>query len=300
MDWIEITLHTPAHLTDTVANVLGDVGYQGVAIERADIPDTDPWDEANIPPAQRHIIRGYIPADEHAPATQQAIQAAFARLALPIEPPVFRSVEEEDWSQAWKAHYHALRLGERMVVRPAWEPAELRPGDIEIVLDPGMAFGTGTHPTTQLCLRAMEPLPFAGATVLDLGTGSGILAVAASKLGAKHIYAVDNDPVAVEAAAENVERNGTADAVELATGSLAEVLARSQPVDIALVNILARVIIPMCDQGLGNVLRPGGKGLFGGLIVSQVDEVEAALRRTGLTPTARAQQGDWVLIEAVR
>lgn len=298
MNWIEISLHTDADLTDTVANILGEFGYQGVAIARGDIPDTDPWDESNIPPPKHHIISAYLPQDSQTEITKQAVRAAVAH--LPIEQPLFRVVEEEDWSQAWKQHYHPLRIGKRIVVRPAWETIELQKNDIEIVLDPGMAFGTGTHPTTQLCLQAMETMPIAGANVLDLGTGSGILAIAAVKLGAGHIYAVDYDSVAVEAAAENVTINNVRANIQLATGSLADVLAHGEQYDIALVNILARVIIPMCDEGLGDTVKQGGKAYFGGVINSQADEVEAALRKTGLTPTSRQHQGDWVLIETVK
>ncbi len=297
MDWIEIAVRVDAPLAEDVADVFSAFGYQGVVIERDDLPDTDPWDEANIPPATRYIVRAYLPDDETLEQAKQTLTMGLSR--LPVAQPAFRRVIEEDWSQAWKVHYHPIRIG-RLLVRPAWEAADLHNDDIEIVLDPGMAFGTGTHPTTQLCLRAIEGVMPAGARALDLGCGSAILAIAAAKLGAQHIYAVDNDPVAIEAAVENVERNGVTDKIEVAVGTLADVLARGEPFDFAMVNILARVIIPMCDAGLGRTVKPGGKAVFGGLIDTQTEEVEAALRRTGLEPVKRYHSGDWVLIEAER
>jgi ribosomal protein L11 methyltransferase len=298
MDWLEIALRAEAELAETVAALLADYGYQGVVLERDDIPDTDPWDEGNIPPPTHQIVRLYLPKDESLELKRQQIEALLAR--LPVEMPIFRDVVEEDWSQAWKAHYHTMRLGKHIVIRPEWEAAEIKPDDVEIILDPGMAFGTGTHPTTQLCLEAIERLLKTGESVVDLGCGSGILAIAAAKLGAGYIYAIDNDAVAVASAAENLARNNTSDQIELAIGSLPEVLALEKTFDFALVNILARVIIPMCDAGLGHIVCPGGKAIFSGLIETQVDEVEGALRKTGLEPYQRHQIQDWVLIEAIR
>lgn len=298
MNWIEVTLRTTAALTDDIAEVLSEYGYQGVVVERGDIPDNDPWDEATIPPPTHHIVRAYFPDDDQAAALQAQIRAAVA--SFPVEPPVFRKLAEEDWAEAWKANYHALRVGERLLIRPAWEHVPPRPADVEIVLDPGMAFGTGTHATTQLCLQAVDEIMPPGARVLDLGCGSAILSIAAAKLGARSVYAIDIDPVAIEAAQGNIAHNDVTEAVTLATGSLPDVLALGAPFDFALVNILARVILQMCDEGLEHVVRPGGTAVFSGLITSQVAEVEAALARIGFTPTNRRTIDDWALIEAVR
>ena len=297
IDWIEIAVRVDAPLADEVADVFSAFGYQGVVIERDDLPDTDPWDEANIPTATRFTVRAYLPNDESLEQVKRDLVQGLTH--LPVEQPAFRNVSAEDWSQAWKVHYHPIRIG-RLLVRPAWEETPLQDDDIEIVLDPGMAFGTGTHPTTQLCLGAVADVMPADVRVLDLGCGSAILAIAAAKLGAKHVYAVDNDSVAVEAAVENVVRNSVAGRIEVAVGSLADVLALNEPFDFAMVNILARVIIPMCDEGLGQAVKPGGKAVFGGLIATQTEVVEAALRRTGLEPVKRYHSGEWVLIEADR
>jgi ribosomal protein L11 methyltransferase len=149
-------------------------------------------------------------------------------------------------------------------------------------------------------LEATEELLVPGANVLDLGTGSGILAIAAAKLGAAHVLALDNDSVAVEAAQENAEQNGVASKITVQEGSLETVVGSARRFDLILVNILARIIIEMCSQRLGEVVRPGGLAIFSGIIDTQADDVEAALRTTGLEPYTRRQQGDWVVIEARR
>ncbi len=221
-------------------------------------------------------------------------------MMYPMPTPTYKIVEEADWAEAWKANYHPVRIGRHLLIRPRWIEMELQPDDVEIALDPGMAFGTGTHPTTQLCLEALEDLIVPAAKVLDLGCGSGILSIAAAKLGALHVYALDIDAVAVEAAQENVDQNGTAAKVTVQQGSLDSLVASARRFDLILVNILARIIIEMCANHLGDVVRPGGLAIFSGIIAEQGDDVEAALRTTGLEPYARRQQGDWLVIEARR
>ncbi len=298
-DWLEVSLRgVDVTLSDVIAALMGEFGYQGVAVEQEGIMPLS-WGEDNPPPATHFTIRAYLPIDEQLAASRAQLEAALAR--YPVEAPLYRDVDEDDWAEAWKRFYHPLRIGERIFVRPVWEGAEnAKPDDVEIVLDPGMAFGTGTHPTTQLCLAAIEDWMPPGQNVLDLGCGSGILSIAAAKLGAGNVYAIDVDPVAVEAAEENLTRNGVREDVELTTGGLPEVLALNRPFDFAAVNILARIIVQMCEMGLGEIVKPGGRAVFAGLIETQADKVEAALRQTGLTPLRRRQLEDWVLIEAER
>ena len=177
---------------------------------------------------------------------------------------------------------------------------DLAVGDIEIALDPGMAFGTGTHPTTRLCLEALEDLVQPAQDILDLGCGSGILSIAAAKLGARKVLALDTDAIAVQATRENAAANGTADKITAEQGSLAAIKTSARRFDVVVVNILARVILKMAENQLGEAVRPGGIAIFSGIIETQVEEIEAALRQTGLQPGARRQKGDWVLIEAKR
>ena len=286
---------------EALADVLGRFGHQGVALEQDGIsPDT--WDEDEVPAPQSLILRAYFPDDEQFEATRAELETALGHMSLmyPMPTPQYRRLCEEDWAHAWKAHYQPLRIGQRLWIRPLWADLELQPGAIEVALDPGMAFGTGTHPTTQLCLEALEARMRPGLDVLDLGCGSGILAIAAAKLGASKVLALDTDPLAIAATRDNATANGVAGKIAVEPGSLESVLGSARRFDLALVNILARVILEMTEQGLGQSLRPGGIGLFSGIIDTQADDVEAGLRRAGLQPCGRWQRGDWVLIEARR
>lgn len=300
MQWLEFTADVGADQAEAVADALTELlqahGQQGVSIEQQGIlPDR--YDDGDVPPPSRVWLRGYIPVDSRADSLRAQAEALLATYGLI---PVIHTLDEQDWGEAWKAHYHPIRIGARIVVRPLWEQAELRADDIEIALDPGMAFGTGTHATTQLCLAALETVMRAGLSVLDLGCGSGILAIAAAKLGAAQVVAVDTDPLSVAATNENAAANGVADKIAAHEGSLETVLGSARRFDLLLANILARVIIEMCGQGLGQIVRPGGQAVFSGIITEQVDDVRAALARTGLTPTEVHTQGDWVAVLATR
>lgn len=286
---------------EALAEVLQRFGHQGVSLEQDGIPP-DTWDEDEVPPAENLILRAYFLDDDDFLGKKRELETALRhmRLMYPMPTPNYSVVREEDWAEAWKAHYQPLRVGKRLLVRPLWVDVELARDDIEIALDPGMAFGTGTHPTTQLCLEALETMAIPAMDVLDLGCGSGILAIAAAKLGAGKVLALDIDPIAVRATRENAARNGVAKQIVAEQGSLENVRSSARRFDMVLVNILARIILEMTGHGLSQILRPGGIGIFSGIIDSQVNEVEAGLRRAGLTPIARHKLGDWVLIETVR
>jgi ribosomal protein L11 methyltransferase len=301
MNWIEVSLEVDGEAAEAVADVLQRYGHQGVAIEQAGFP-IEVWPE-EIPPADRLIVRAYFPENDQAEAAKQKLREALWHMnqLYPMPEPTFRVVQDEDWAEAWKAHYHPLRLGRRLYIRPAWtELPDRRSDDIVLVMDPGMAFGTGTHPTTQLCLLAVEDL-LAGwtpADVLDLGCGSGILGIAALQLGALRLVGLDIDELAIHSTQENAALNGVADRITVQQGSLDVLRGSPQQFDLLLVNILAKAIIGLCDEGLGNVLRPGGKAIFSGIIQDQADDVETALRRAGMEPYRRRTSGDWVAIEA--
>ena len=248
------------------------------------------------------IVRGYFPNDAEAEEKRLQIERAlgYMNMMLPMPAPQYKIVQDEDWAEAWKKHYKPIRLGKRTLIRPLWIEVEPEPDDIEIALDPGMAFGTGTHPTTQLCLEALERMVTPSLDILDLGCGSGILSIAAAKLGAGNIIAVDIDQLAVDATIENAGQNKVADKIQTYRGSLETVITSARRFDLVVVNILAKIIIEMCDQKLGQTVRPGGRAIFSGIIEDQRTDVEAALRKTGLEPVAHFQQGDWILIEAKR
>jgi ribosomal protein L11 methyltransferase len=301
MDWIEIALQVDGEAAEAVAELLTRYGHQGVSIEQDNIA-SEKWDDGDVPPVTTLTLRAYIPADDRAEDAKLRLESALGHMSMmyPMPRPVYTLVHEEDWAEAWKAHYHPVRVGKRMLIRPLWIETEIAPDDLVVALDPGMAFGTGTHPSTQLCMVGLEDRVQPGMNILDLGCGSGVLAITAAKLGAAHIWGLDIDPIAVRVTDENAAQNGVAAQITAQEGSLAEVVASGRQYDLIVVNILARIIIAMCGERLGDTVRPGGLALFAGIIHDQADAVEAALRQTGLEPYARRQDGDWVLIEARR
>ncbi len=296
--WVEVSLQVDGESAEAIAEVLSRYGHQGLSLEQDGIPP-DTWDEDEAPPATSLTLRAYFPADDDVTGKKQALETALGRMRLmyPMPTPRYRLLQEEDWAEAWKAHYQPLRIG-RLLIRPLWHDMRLAAADVEIALDPGMAFGTGTHPTTQLCLQALEALIKPGQTVLDLGAGSGILSIAAAKLGARRVLALDIDPIAVAATADNARANGVSELIVARQGSLKEALLTGDRYDLVLVNILARTILQLAGQGLGEVLAASGSAIFSGVIDTQADEVTAALRKAGLQVTERRQQGDWMLLLA--
>lgn len=211
-----------------------------------------------------------------------------------------RLVEDEEWAESWKRFWHVQAITERLIICPSWETeVPDTTGKVMIVLDPGSAFGTGTHPTTRLMLRAMEDLAdrvdFAQAGVLDVGTGSGILAIYAAKLGSRTVMAIDIDPLAEPAVVDNIARNHVEDVVSFTTTPIGE-LCRTR-YEVVLVNIIAPVILEIMDDVLLR-LAPGGVLLLSGLIESSVPVVSEALSSKGLTEIQTQQQGDWFALQA--
>jgi ribosomal protein L11 methyltransferase len=321
MNWLEITVTVDAEAAEAVAETLSRYAPDGIAIEQRarEIDPGGEWSpdprpvgiEAGGPLEPTVFVRAYLPMDAEIEGQRRQIEQALwhLRQIVPFPEPTFNEIKPEDWENAWKEHYHVLRVGSRFVIKPSWREHTPLSGDVVIELDPGMAFGTGLHPTTQMCLRAIERYLPAGARAIDLGTGSGILAIAAAKLGAASVLALDVDPVAVEAARENVRRNQVEGVVRVAAGSLNAArqtlrLRSGQAVDFALVNILAKTIIQLCDEGLAEIIDPGGLAAFAGLIDTQEDEVRETLARVGLNVIDRMQDKDWVGLvcrrEAVR
>jgi ribosomal protein L11 methyltransferase len=311
MEWLEITVNCDAEQAEAVAEVLSRYAPGGVAIQQDALDLTGEEWRPDGPLAPVASVRAYLAVEPGLDEKRQQVEEALwhLRQIVPIPEPQFCAVAEEQWANAWKEHFHVTRIGARFVVKPSWRDAPRTPQDDDIVtplkgvlgieLDPGMAFGTGLHPTTQMCLLALEKHLRPGDRVLDLGTGSGILAIAAAKLGAAVCLALDVDLVAVEAARANVSANGVSDAVQVEQGSLALLSTLYSPLstagfDLALVNILAQVIVELCGQGLGEAVRPGGLAVFAGLIDTQEAKVRAALEQVGLYVIERTQEKDWV------
>ena len=252
-------------------------------------------------------VKTYVKPGARGAEIRRQIEEGLWRLSLlyPIPEPQIRTLREEDWAHAWKKFYKPLRVGKRVVLKPSWEEFTPLPDDIIIELDPGMAFGTGLHPTTRLCLVCLEELVRPGDSVLDLGTGSGVLAIAAAKLGATQLLAADIDPIAVDVTQENAARNGLVTgsdtAFEVRLGSVPEQMAGRFP--LMVVNILAEVITKLFDAEYGNPplaepLAAGGHIILSGIIDFRADIVVDALQRHGLLLVDRKQEGDWVALVA--
>ena len=290
---------------EAVSEILGRVAPGGTSVEPA-FELVDEGLGARIDPTRPSIVRAYVPARDPAAAERAAAQAAEALGHLqafglrPIGDLTTRIVHEADWAEAWKAHFPVLRVGRRIVIKPTWREHAARPGDVILDLDPGMAFGTGLHPTTRLCLTGVESVAdrgqLDGARVLDVGCGSGILALAAAKLGAASVLGVDTDPIAVEATIANAGRNGLAERIAARAGSLPS----GEPgFDVVLANLIASVLIALAAP-LRDELRPGGTLLASGIFEDREADVRAAFTATGLAVTERTVEGEWVALEVLR
>ncbi len=291
MQWLEVSVAVDAEVAEAVADVLNRFAPNGVALE---------LQSANITATGENVIvKAYLSLGPDALRVQRQIEEALWHLGQisPVPAPKYSTISESDWADLWKEHYHPLQIGRRIVVKPSWREFEATPDNVIIELDPGMAFGTGLHPTTQMCLMVLEETVQPGMHVLDLGTGSGILAIAAAKLGASAVLGLDTDPVAVAAAQENVQRNGVDDRVTVAQGSLDRATASY---DLVVVNILAKVIIALAREGLSTRIRPGGRWAVAGIIEPQVGEVVAALESAGLEVKRQHQIADWIALIGCR
>lgn len=289
MEWLEVSVTVENEIAEAVAGVLSRYAQQGVAIEAG----PDGWDAGPV------VVRAYLPADDDLPINRRHVEEALWHMGRiqPIPAPTFRIVAEEDWAEAWKERLTVMHIGQRLVIRPSWLEYTPAADEIVIQLDPGMAFGTGLHPTTRMCLAALEELVQPGMGVLDLGCGSGILAIAAARLGARHVLAVDNDPVAVQTARENVAANGVHQIVNVVHGSLAEAAGNY---DLVVANILARTIAEMIQEGLAKHVDAGGTIVASGILEGQEQEIIAALEREGLAPVEQRRIEDWMCLLARR
>jgi ribosomal protein L11 methyltransferase len=299
----EISVATDGEAAEAVAEVLRPFAYQeGVVLEQ--LGDADNPDPLAVEPTV--TVKIYVPQEDDSPFLRRRLEEILYHLnrLYPVPPPSYLALAETDWANAWKEHYHPFRVGQRIWIRPSWydedEKGEKPDGvvqtdDIVLVLDPGMAFGTGLHPTTQNCLRALEEIVEPGDRILDVGTGSGILAVAALKLGAATVVGVDTDELAVRTAVANATQNQVDDRFKVWQGELSSVTEREW--DVVLVNILAPVIIGLLREGqLMGYVAESGWLVLSGIIDSQVADVEEAVTSAGGNVVKKILVRDWVTL----
>ncbi|TNJ64107.1 50S ribosomal protein L11 methyltransferase [Paenibacillus hemerocallicola] len=336
MRWHEITIHTREEVAELVANAFHEMGAGGVTIEEsgtlAKERDTSLGQLYDTPlndiPEGEAVVQAYFadPEDVGALIGQLEEHVRFVRDELEYDVGKAtiktREVDEEDWAHSWKQYYKPMRISDRLTIKPTWERYEPESADeIILELDPGMAFGTGTHPTTSLCLQTLEKAIEPGTDVIDVGTGSGILAIAAAKLGARRVLALDLDPVAVESATENVQLNGVGGIVAVMESDLLGVLRSAGlvaggeegsgrtpgvdvgalgvklPVKLVVANILAEIIL-LFIQDVYDVLESGGTYITSGIYKNKADDVEKGLVQAGFAIERKERDQDWIAFVA--
>jgi ribosomal protein L11 methyltransferase len=296
--WLECSTLAEAEAVDAVAELFSSVG-QGVAIEEPVVSSAD-GEQVTIDPTRPVVVKTYLPLDEQTEERRQRLDQALWHLGRlrRVEPLQTRAIRERDWADAWKRYFFVHRIGERIVIVPSWRRHRQLEGDLVIRLDPGMAFGTGLHPTTRLCLRGLERSIQGGEQVLDLGTGSGILAIAARKLGARRVLGLDVEAIAVRVAAENVERNRVRRGVQVEHGSLPLDPPPARPFDLVVANISFRVLHALHPE-IRRVLAPGGRALFSGVLELDAPALIAEVEANGWKLVHREVEAEWALLELV-
>jgi ribosomal protein L11 methyltransferase len=295
MYWLEVSVQSDREAAESVSATLAEYVYNsGVAIDE-DVTPAQDGDGFAYNLDKPVLIKGYIAVDDQAGEKVERLRFALDHLSFlrPVGPLSVRRVEEEDWANAWKEHYHVLRMGRRLVIVPTWREYQPAQGDLVLRLDPGMAFGTGLHPTTRMCMQRLEDTVAPGMTVLDVGTGSAILALAAARLGASVVRAVEIDPVAVEAAQANVALNNLDNVISVEQGSVP--LPDAAQYDIVVANIIARVIAELAVP-LANAMRSDGLLIVSGIIAEREQMVLDGLTQAGLELVRRDVDGDWLAL----
>lgn len=302
--WLEISLTVDGELAEPVAELLARFIPDGVVIESTAVVNPPEKSEGHAVGPLR--VFGYIPINDELESVRNQIEEGLWYLGRiqPLPAPQYRHINQTNWAEAWKQHYKPIAIGKNMMIIPAWLDNP-EPERMAIRIDPGMAFGTGTHPTTQLCLELIEDFipkkkeAEAGIDIIDIGCGSGILSIAALKLGAHRALGVDIDADAIRASQENARTNQVFDKLELGIGSLADVISGKfsiQKAPLVLANILAPIIIQLLQEGLGNLLIPDGVLILSGILAEQAPDVQTACEKHELALIENRQIGDWVAL----
>ncbi|MDA8139474.1 MAG: 50S ribosomal protein L11 methyltransferase [Desulfobacteraceae bacterium] len=301
MNWIEAKVifsgDNETMAAELIADIFQNLGIDGVVVDDPSLEPEEGWGSDALPRPSQPAVTGYLPADQRLEQRRHELENSLRGLAAQQGLKYslkYQTVAEEDWAESWKAFFFPEQISKGLVVKPTWREYTPQPGQQVIEIDPGMAFGTGTHPTTALCVQLLERLVRPGHQVLDVGTGSGILLIAAAKLGATRLTGVDIDPVAVEIARQNLLRNrmGAKD-FDLACGHLVEVVKGAY--DIVVANILAEVILELLDP-VTTMIKPGGWFICSGIIQAYRDKVARKMVERGFEITAIEEKGEWVAL----
>ena len=303
MNWLEVSLTVNGELAEAVADVLARFAYSGVMMEQG-VKYTDEEDAGT--PTGPITVRAYLEMNDQIEETRQKLEESLYYLGRiqPLPTASYKQIADQNWMEAWKQHYKPILLGERLVIVPAWMDSP-DPNRIPIKIDPGMAFGTGTHPTTQLCLELMEKAIVNTRSsnndfrVIDVGCGSGILSIAALKLGATSALGVDIDETSIVNARQNADANQIGEEMILGVGSVQETLNglfpfRTAPLVVA--NILAPVIVRLFGAGLAQLMETGGALILSGILQEQAQSVIDAAQAKGLRVREQRQMGDWIAL----
>lgn len=315
MRFWQVQCYVSHESSDAIAALLQDFpDIQGVQLEgigelQVPHPEYGEWFDEMIVPTDRILVSVYFPESYEETSIRDRIQSVIRQVQqadvyvtdtdVDI---VMELVDDSSWLNAWKEHAAPIPIGQDLVIVPTWSLADL-PESLAarkpIIIEPGMAFGTGTHQTTQLCAQALAELPISQRTVLDVGTGTGVLAIAAGRLGASRVQAIDIDPIAVQAARENVERNQLSDLISVEVGNLLSGFAAESTFDVVIANILRDIVILLIPQ-VAVRMESGGHLLTSGFIDTQAPAVEASLQVHGFSVKRRYQQDDWMALLAVK
>jgi ribosomal protein L11 methyltransferase len=308
MNWLEVSLTVDGELAESVADVFARFAPNGVMTEQG-VRYKDAEDVGT--PSGPITVRAYLEVNDQLEETRQKLEESLYYLGMirPLPTPAYKQIADQNWMEAWKQYYKPILIGQRLLILPAWMDSP-DPSRTAIKIDPGMAFGTGTHPTTQLCLALMETYinlsgfkDLTGFQVIDIGCGSGVLSIAAIKLGAGKALGVDIDEESVNNARENAGTNEVEDELILGVGSVQEILAgkfayRKAPLVVA--NILAPILIRLFEAGMADLIEDGGKIILSGILQEQEQNVIEAGQAKGLKMNERMQLGDWVALTMSR
>lgn len=309
MKWSELCIHTTNEAVEPISNILHEAGASGVVIEDpceltkeredqfGEIYQLNPDDY----PEEGVIVKAYLPVTSFISETVEEIKEAINNLVtynidIGLNKVSISEVNEEEWSTAWKKYYHPVKISEKFTIVPTWEEyTPVNSDELIIELDPGMAFGTGTHPTTVMCIQALERTVQKDDRIIDVGTGSGVLSIAAALLGAKHVDALDLDEVAVNSARLNIELNKVQDTVTVSQNNL--LTGKTEQVDLIVANILAEIIVRFTDD-VGKLVKPGGYFIASGIIQQKKQLVKDAILAAGFELVETLVMEDWVAIIA--